>query len=128
VADPLDANKRLVLDLIETAFNQHDPATAAARYLHPDYIQHHPTGRSGSDAFAEHMGSLVSRYPAMMMDVKRVLADGPLVAVHLHWIREPGDPGVAIVDLMRVEDGWIVEHWDVVQEVPVNPPNPLAMF
>jgi predicted SnoaL-like aldol condensation-catalyzing enzyme len=50
------------------------------------------------------------------------------VIVHHHVIRHAGDPGLAVVDIFRVEGGKIVEHWDVLQDVPEAPVNPLPMF
>jgi predicted SnoaL-like aldol condensation-catalyzing enzyme len=43
-------------------------------------------------------------------------------------VRFPGDPGLAVVDIFRLEGEEIVEHWDVLQEVPANPVNPNGMF
>ncbi len=45
----------------------------------------------------------------------------------MHVIRFAGDPGLVVVDFFRVEDGLIVEHWDVLKEVPANPVNPNSM-
>ncbi len=47
-----------------------------------------------------------------------MLADGDLVMAHVHVIFEPGSPGLAVVDIFRIENGQIAEHWDVAQ--PVN--------
>ena len=57
-----------------------------------------------------------------------MLADGDLVALHAHSIREPGERGVAIVDIFRLENGKIVEHWDVIQPVPEKANNDNTMF
>ena len=45
-----------------------------------------------------------------------------------HVIRHRGDPGLAVVDIFRVRDNLLVEHWDVLMEVPAKPVNPLPMF
>ena len=44
--------------------------------------------------------------------IKRVVADGNHVIVHVHAIREPGTRGNAIIDIFKLENGKIVEHWD----------------
>ena len=54
--------------------------------------------------------------------------DGDHVIVHVHVERWPGDPGLAVVDIFRCDGGEIVEHWDVIQEVPASPVNPNGMF
>ena len=59
---------------------------------------------------------------------KRVFADGDFVILHVHGVREPGERGVAIIDIFRLEKGKIVEHWDVVQPIPEKPANNNGMF
>jgi predicted SnoaL-like aldol condensation-catalyzing enzyme len=50
------------------------------------------------------------------------------VALHLHSQQTPDDPGRAIVDIFRLEDGKIVEHFDVIQAVPATTANGNTMF
>ena len=50
--------------------------------------------------------------------MKRILVDGDLAAIHLFGCGDPSTPGAAVVDLYRLEDGKIVEHWDVIQPMP----------
>jgi predicted SnoaL-like aldol condensation-catalyzing enzyme len=50
------------------------------------------------------------------------------VILHVHAVREPGTRGVAIIDIFKLESGKIVEHWDVVQEIPEQAANPNGMF
>jgi len=57
-----------------------------------------------------------------------VIAEGDHVVIHSHGVREPGTPGRAIIDIFRLEQGKIVEHWDAVQDIPENSPNPRAFF
>ncbi|MGH8316735.1 MAG: nuclear transport factor 2 family protein [Steroidobacteraceae bacterium] len=60
-------------------------------------------------------------------DVKRVLADGDFVVLHSHVTRHSGDRGSKHIDIFRLEDGKLVEHWDIDQpiaETSVNPNGP----
>ncbi|NUP30269.1 MAG: SnoaL-like domain-containing protein, partial [Streptomycetaceae bacterium] len=59
---------------------------------------------------------------------KRIIAEGDLVAVHSHYVNYPGDRGSAILDLFRVRNGKIVEHWDIIQAVPETSANGNGMF
>ena len=64
----------------------------------------------------------------MRIDIKRLVAEGDLVVTHSHLVREPGDRGQAVVDIFRLENGKIVEHWDVLQDVPEQAANTNTMF
>ena len=57
-----------------------------------------------------------------------MIAEGDLFMLHVHAVREPGQRGTAIVDIFRVENGKIVEHWDVLQPVPEKAANENTMF
>jgi predicted SnoaL-like aldol condensation-catalyzing enzyme len=61
-------------------------------------------------------------------EITRVFADGDHVIVHVHAVREPGTRGNAITDIFKLENGKIVEHWDVVQPIPQKAANTNGMF
>ncbi len=71
---------------------------------------------------------LAEKYPNRSSDIKRVIADGVLIVLHLHAKPTLEDRGSAIVDIFRVENGKIVEHWDVIQPVPEKAANANSMF
>jgi predicted SnoaL-like aldol condensation-catalyzing enzyme len=60
--------------------------------------------------------------------MKRVLVDGDLAAVHLHGCTEPNSRGGAVVDMLHLQNGFIIEHWGVLQPVPDDSTNPHPMF
>ena len=61
----------------------------------------------------------LKRLPDLSHEVKRVVwGDGDLVAVHFHFKYEPETRGYSVVDVLRIDGGYIREHWDVIQEVP----------
>jgi predicted SnoaL-like aldol condensation-catalyzing enzyme len=57
-----------------------------------------------------------------------MIAEGDLVVLHVHTKRDEHDRGKAVVDIFRVENGKIVEHWDVIQDVPEKAANSNTMF
>ena len=71
---------------------------------------------------------LKEKFPASRSEIKRVFADGDYVILHVHAVREPGTRGNAIVDIFKLENGKIVEHWDVVQPIPEKAANANGMF
>ena len=125
-ADPA-ANKKAVVDFYEKAINEKD-FDAASKYLGPRYIQHNPTAPDGAEGLKGFIGFLKSKFPQSKSEIKRVFAEGDYVILHVHSVREPGTRGRAIVDIFRLENGKIVEHWDVAQDVPEKPANTNGMF
>jgi predicted SnoaL-like aldol condensation-catalyzing enzyme len=124
----LEQNKQVVREWNDLAINQRRAAEAVARYLGPAYRQHNPGSADGPEAFVKFVKWFAQTYPAFRVEPKRIIAEGNYVVMHSHLIREPGDRGMAVVDIFRLEDGRIVEHWDVVQEVPEAPANDNTMF
>jgi predicted SnoaL-like aldol condensation-catalyzing enzyme len=97
-------------------------------WVDPGYIQHNPmaaTGRAAAIAFLE---PFFASNPAMHYSIKRIIADGNLVAVHAHGQMNAEDRGMAVVDILRIEGCKVMEHWDVVQPVPDQPANANGMF
>ena len=94
----------------------------------PSYRQHNPAAADGSQAFIDFVKGFTKAFPQLRFDFKRLVAEGDLVAVHSHLVAEPGSRGTAVMDMFRVENGKIVEHWDVVQEVPEKAANGNTMF
>jgi predicted SnoaL-like aldol condensation-catalyzing enzyme len=125
-ADP-EANKKVVLDFYDKALNQKD-FEAAAGYFGPRYIQHNPGAPDGIEGFKAFIAMRKEKFPNARSEIKRVFAEGDFVILHVHGVREPGERGVAIVDIFRLENGKIVEHWDVVQPIPETTANNNGMF
>lgn len=120
-------NKRVVLEFYEKGLNQKD-ADAAIAYLGSRYIQHNPNAADGAEGFRKFIGFLKEKFPQSRSEIKRVFTDGDNVILHVHAVREPGTRGNAIIDIFRLENGKIVEHWDVVQPVPETSANSNSMF
>ena len=126
-AADLEANKKIVVDFYEKGLNQRD-YDAAAKYFGPRYIQHNPGAANGPEGFKRLVTFLKEKFPNSHSEIKRVIAEGDLVVLHVHSKREPSDRGRAIVDIFKVENGKIVEHWDVIQDIPEKSANDNTMF
>ena len=98
------------------------------RYISPDYVQHSSLAPPGREALKEFLDVVRRQSPDARTHVKRSFVDGDHVICHTHVIRHAGDPGLAVVDIFRIEQGMVVEHWDVLMEVPLNPVNTLPLF
>jgi predicted SnoaL-like aldol condensation-catalyzing enzyme len=97
------------------------------RYIAPHYVQHSSLAPPGRDALKQFLDRVRVETPDASQDIRRCFVDGDHVIVHTHVRLHPGDRGFVAVDIFRVEDGMIVEHWDVIQDVPETPVNPNPM-
>lgn len=122
-----EQNKRAVIEFYEAAINHKDFA-AAATYLGPRYTQHNPMAADGPAGLQAYLKFLREKFPKSHSEIKQVFADGDYVILHVHAVRVPGARGSAIVDIFRLEDGKVVEHWDVIQEIPEKAANGNGMF
>jgi len=125
-ADP-EANKKVVAAFYEAGLNKKD-FDAASKYFGSKYIQHNPGAPDGIEGFKTFVNFLRSKFPNSHSEIKKVFADGDYVILHVHAVREPGTLGRAIVDIFRLENGKIVEHWDVAQDIPEKMPHGNGMF
>jgi predicted SnoaL-like aldol condensation-catalyzing enzyme len=107
-----ERNKELVLEAFDTLFNKRDYA-AAEKFWSPDYIQHSAhiePGREGLFNLVKNTPSTLKYEPGL------VVADGDFVILHgrfsgfglpVNWI---------VADILRIENGILIEHWDVIQD------------
>ena len=124
--DPRDTSNRESLSVREVAerfiqlfYVEDNPRDAFMAWMHPDYIQHNPNAPTGRDATLAMMEASLSRLPDLSHEVKRVIwGDSDLVAIHFHFKYEKDTRGFSVVDILRIDGGYIREHWDVIQEVP----------
>ena len=121
-------NKRLAKNCLDLIFNQHKPEEAVQKYVGANYRQHNPEAQDGPQGVIAYASTYLKANPDIRMDFKRIIAEGDLVAVHSHLKAKPSDRGEAIVDIFRVENGKLVEHWDVSEPLPVNSVNKNTMF
>jgi predicted SnoaL-like aldol condensation-catalyzing enzyme len=122
-----EANLRLVLEMFEHLLNTMD-SSAIERFIDTDYIQHNQLAEPGREGLKRFLDTIRAQTPEAVHDVKRAFVDGNHVIVHYHVRRWPGDLGWAVIDIFRIENGLIAEHWDVMQDVTPGGPNPIGPF
>ena len=123
----MELNKKNVLAFYEKLINQKDFESASV-YMGDHYIQHNPLAADGAEGLKKFIDYLRTAYPNAHAEIKRVFADNDYVILHVHSVLEPNTRGNAIVDIFRLENGKIVEHWDVIQAIPEKSANPNGMF
>jgi predicted SnoaL-like aldol condensation-catalyzing enzyme len=92
------------------------------------YIQHSPHVQDGRDTVLSLFANRYMNFPETSISIKRAASEGDLVWIHQHVKRTPDDPGRAVVNIFRMEDGKFAEHWNVVQAVPEKSKNNNTMF
>lgn len=124
----LETNKRNVIAFYEMMFNDCKPADAIAQYAGDDYIQHNTHVADGKQAFIDYFDKMAAEYPGKRVEIKRAFAEGRHVILQCHQIWPEGLE-YAGIDIFRLDGaGKIVEHWDVLQEIPDSSANENTMF
>ena len=107
-----ERNKALVLEAFDTLFNKRDYA-AAERFWSPDYIQHSAHIAPGREGLFDLIKSLP---PTLEYKRGMIVADDDLVMVHGRFSGFGAPVNWVAVDILRIADGILVEHWDVIQD------------
>jgi predicted SnoaL-like aldol condensation-catalyzing enzyme len=106
-----EKNKALVLAAFDTLFNKRD-YVAAERYWSPHYIQHSAHIEPGRDGLFDLIKSFP---PTLKYEPGTIVADGDFVIVHGRFSGFGAPVNWIAADIVRIQDGILVEHWDVIQ-------------
>jgi len=123
----LAANKRLVLAFYEQVIGRKD-FEAGRKYMGENYRQHSPYATDGHAGLAAFVKFFRENFPNHHYEVKKVIAEGDMVVLHLHGMGGMNTHGEQVVDFFRVKGGKVVEHWDVIQPIPEKSENPNGVF
>src|SRR5476649_2424656 len=107
-----ETHKALVLDAFDALFNRRD-YTAAERYWSPHYIQHSAHIGPGRDGLFNLTKSIP---PTLKYEPGTIVAEGDFVIVHGRFSDFGAPVNWIAADIVRIQDGILVEHWDVIQD------------
>ncbi|SCP98475.1 nuclear transport factor 2 family protein [Anaerobium acetethylicum] len=109
-------NKELIQNFYNEFFNMHK-IEAANLYVREDYIQHNPGLTHGREALKEGFAKKFESDPTFRLEIKMMIAEDDMVAVYLKNVDPEGNTKCRVVDIYRIQDGQLAEHWDVLQPV-----------
>jgi predicted SnoaL-like aldol condensation-catalyzing enzyme len=107
-----EKNKALVLEAFDTLFNKRD-YVAAERYWSPNYIQHSAHIAPGRDGLFNLIKSIP---PTLKYEPGTIVAEKDFVIVHGRFSGFGQSVNWIAADILRIKDGILVEHWDVIQD------------
>ena len=124
-----ERSRAIVLSFYAEALTARHPRAAFERFAAKDFVDHKPEMPVGSrDAAADYLEGLIKRFPDPQWQVIRTVAEGNMVVLHVRFKPGPDAAPYAIVDIFRVENDQLVEHWDIVAEPPQVQRNPNSRF
>jgi predicted SnoaL-like aldol condensation-catalyzing enzyme len=110
--------KDVILAFEKLAFDKRQPAEAVRRYFSETAVDHSSRVAGDKASVIALLEKLDWSTRGPTRTVLHVLSEGDMVAVHYHLVREAGTKGEMAVDLFRVANGKIEEHWEVLQPLP----------
>ena len=110
------SNEELIRAFYKEFFNDHN-VESALKYVREDYIQHNPGVTQGRAGIMEGFRQKFITEPTFHLEIKMVISQGDLSAVYLKNVDPEGNTKARVVDIYRIQDGKLAEHWDVLQPV-----------
>ena len=117
ITNDIERNKTLVAGYYAEVWNTKDLGRLA-NFVAEDYVQHNPHLGNGRAALGTFLDNLFSQVPDGRFTVARLVAEDDLVVAHTLFQAHAADRGTAVVDIYRVRDGLLQEHWDVKEALP----------
>ncbi len=127
-ADAACTTKQVMDAFVPLFYEQRDARKAFTDWVAEDYIQHNPVAKDGRDNAVAALEPFFKSMPGLRYTVARIIIEGDLAVVHNKLQMNAQDRGSAVVDIFRIEDCKIKEHWDVIQAIPAESANDHPMF
>lgn len=109
-----ERNKEVVRSFYQEFFNEH-VIESADTYVREDYIQHNPGVDQGRESLKSAFADKFMEQPEFNLQIQMLIAEKDMVAVYLKNIAPDGSTRCRVVDIYRLEDEMLAEHWDVLQ-------------
>lgn len=122
-----EKNRKNVITFYNLAFNKKD-FVAASAYLSASYIQHSPHVADGLEGLKNFIHQIREQYPNTYAEIKRSFVDGDYVILQVHFVMQPKTLDFSTIDIFRLEQGKIIEHWGVSQNIPEKSMNSNGIF
>ena len=126
-----DANKAVIVRLYDEALNGRDLDVLEAIYAE-EYVEHSPSLAGGVAVLKQTFQGNFDQFPQAIWEIKRMAAEDDLVWVHaqINPTGERGNElvGLALIEIYRLQDGRVVEHWEVQQAIPEQTGDGPTMF
>ena len=108
-------NKEVIKAFYQEFFNDHI-IESAEKYVREDYIQHNPGVGQGRQALMDAFREKFIEHPEFNLQIKFMIEEDDKVAVYLKNVDPQGNTRVRVVDIYRMQDGKLAEHWDIIQQ------------
>ncbi len=122
-----EKNRLVVKQFADLFYRQRLVRKAFETYVTEDYIQHNPDIADGREAAILYLEPMFSKQ-TFVVEIKHILVDGDMAVIHLFASGSSEELGGSVMDMFRLKNGKIVEHWDVRQAVPEKAANSHPMF
>jgi len=106
--------KEMIEAFYKEFFNDHK-IEAADQYVREDYIQHNPGVDQGRECLKQAFAEKFKTEPTFHLNIIRIIVEDDMAAVYLKNVDPEGNTKARVVDIYRIQDGRLAEHWDVLQ-------------
>jgi predicted SnoaL-like aldol condensation-catalyzing enzyme len=122
-----EKNLKAVLDFYDVVINGQQ-YSRVYEFVDKNYIQHKPEVADGPEGLLDFVRWIYSQSPQHKARIIRSFVDGDYVILHVHVINGAEAKDIAVIDIFRVENSMLMEHWDVASPVPLNAKNDNGVF
>lgn len=109
-----EKNKQVIRQFYQEFFNDHI-VDSADKYVRADYIQHNPGVEQGREGLKSAFAEKFLEHPEFHLNIYMMVAEDDMVVVYLKNTDPEGNTKARVIDIYRLEDGMLAEHWDVLQ-------------